>query len=204
MAKRTDATDDTTRAILYDGANLSQLGNLFRMDHRVLVEKLEKGGCKPSGERNGVNIYQVHEVAPYLVKPAYEIEEYIKRMHHNDLPKHLTKEFWAGLRSRQEYEQREGNLWPTTRVVEVIGGFMKMVKMSVRLMADSVDRQAELTDRQRHLVKSLGDGMLEELYRAVKEEFSKAPTNPEVIEDAENAIFEARGGDPKHEDDDEL
>lgn len=205
MAKRTDATDETTRAILYDGANLSQLGNLFRMDHRVLVEKLEKGGCKPSGERNGVNIYQVHEVAPYLVKPAYEIEEYIKRMHHNDLPKHLTKEFWAGLRSRQEYEQKEGNLWPTTRVVEVIGGLMKMVKMSIRLMADAVDRQAELTDRQRHLVKSLGDGMLEELYRAVKEEFSKAPTNPQVIEDANDAVFAARGGDaPKHEDDDEL
>jgi hypothetical protein len=79
-----------------------------------------------------------------------------------------------------------------------------MVKMSIRLMADAVDRQAELTDRQRHLVKSLGDGMLEELYRAVKEEFSKAPTNPQVIEDAENAVFEARGGAPKHEDDDEL
>lgn len=199
MAKKTDATDQTTRAILYDGANLSQLGNLFRMDHRVLVEKLEKGGCRPTGERNGVNIYAVHEVAPYLVRPAYQIEEYIKRMNHTELPKHLTKEFWAGLRSRQEYEQREGNLWPTTRVVEVIGGLMKMVKMSVRLMADSVDRQAELTDRQRFLVKSLGDGMLEELYRTVQEEFSKAPTNRTVIDAADDAVEAVR-----NEDDDEL
>jgi hypothetical protein len=190
MVKRTDATDTTTRAILYEGANLSQLGLLFRMDHRVLVEKLHS--CKPCGTRNNVDIYAVHEVAPFLVKPAYDIETYIKRMHHNDLPKHLTKEFWAGLRSRQEYEQKEGNLWLTTRVVEVIGGLMKMVKMSVRLMADSVDRQAELSDRQRFLVKSLGDGMLEELYRTVTEEFAKAPTNSSVIEAAENAVIESR------------
>jgi hypothetical protein len=109
-------------------------------------------------------------------------------MHHNDLPKMLTKEFWAGQRSRQEFEQREGNLWPTGRVVEVIGGLMKLVKMSVRLNADAVDRQAELTDRQRGIVKSLGDGMLETLYATVLEEFSKGPTNRAVIEQAENAV----------------
>lgn len=204
MVKRTEGTDDTTRAILYEGANLSQLGRLFRMDHRVLVEKLHQ--CKPCGTRNNVDIYDVAEVAPYLVKPIYEIEEYIKRMHHNDLPKHLTKEFWSGLRSRQEYEQKEGNLWATTRVVEVIGGLMKMVKMSVRLMADSVDRQAELSDRQRHLVKSLGDGMLEELYRTVIEAFRTAPTNPTVIELAEASVERAREQSAVAllEDDDEL
>ena len=184
--KRTEKTDDTTRAILYDGANLSQLGDLFRMDHRSIVAKIHK--CKPVGTRNGVDIYAVHEVAPYLVKPAYDIETYIKKMHHNDLPKMLTKEFWAGQRSRQEFEQREGNLWPTERVVGVVGGLMKLVKMSVRLMADAVDRQAELSDRQRNIVKALGDGMLEELYRNVIDEFGKQPTNPTVIEKAEVVV----------------
>lgn len=197
MAKRTEGTDDTTRAILYDGANLSQLGELFRMDHRSIVAKIHK--CKPCGTRNGVDIYAVHEVAPYLVKPAYDIETYIKKMHHNDLPKMLTKEFWAGQRSRQEFEQREGNLWPTERVVEVIGGLMKMVKMSVRLMSDAVDRQAELSDRQRQIVKAQGDGMLEELYRNVLDAFTKAPTNPAVIEHSERVVEEAR-----KDDDDEL
>lgn len=197
MAKRTEGTDETTRAILYDGANLSQLGELFRMDHRSIVAKIHK--CKPCGTRNGVDIYAVHEVAPYLVKPAYDIETYIKKMHHNDLPKMLTKEFWAGQRSRQEFEQREGNLWPTERVVEAVGGLMKMVKMSVRLMADAVDRQAELSDRQRQIVKAQGDGMLEELYRTVLDTFSKAPTNSAVIAQSEKVVEEAQ-----KDDDDEL
>lgn len=198
MAKATERTDDITKAIIYDGANLSQLGSLFRMDHRVLVEKLTKGGCKPNGTRNGVDIYAVHEVAPYLVRPAYDIEEYLKRMHHNDLPKHLTKEFWAGLRSRQEYEQKEGNLWPTSRVVEVMGGVMKLIKMSARLMSDQVDRQAELSDRQRAIVRSQCDGMLEEAYRTILEAFSTAPTNMDVIEQSEAMVAEVQG------DDDEL
>nr|DAI87191.1 MAG TPA: Protein of unknown function (DUF1441) [Caudoviricetes sp.] len=198
MVKRTEQLDPISKAVLYDGANLSQLGSLFRMDHRVLVEKLTKGGCKPVGERNGVDIYAVHEVAPYLVKPAYEIEEYLKRMHHNDLPKHLTKEFWAGLRSRQEYEQKEGNLWPTSRVVEVMGGVMKLIKMSARLMSDQVDRQAELSDRQRAIVRSQCDGMLEEAYRTILESFATAPTNMDVIEQSEQMVAQVQ------EDDDEL
>lgn len=198
MAKRTEQTDDITKAILYDGANLSQLTNLFRLDHRVLVEKLSKGGCKPCGTRNGVDIYAVHEVAPYIVRPAYEIEEYIKRMHHNDLPKNVTKEFWAGLRSRQEYEQREGNLWQTSRVVEVMGGVMKLIKMSARLMVDQVDRQAELSDRQRQIVKSQCDGMLEEAYRTILESFATQPTNVEVIEQSELMVAAVQ------EDDDEI
>lgn len=198
--KKTDRTDEISRAILYDGANLSQLTVLFRMDHRVLVEKLHK--CKPCGTRNGVDIYAIHEVAPYLVKPAYDIETYIKKMHHNDLPKMLSKEFWAGQRSRQEYLKNAGDLWPTARVVEVIGGVMKLIKMSARLMSDQVHRQAELTDKQRGLVRMMLDGMLEEMYHAIREALSTAPTNPEVIELGEKTIAEIEEGKP--EEDDEL
>lgn len=198
MVKKTEL-NDTTRAILYDGANLSELTSLFGMDHRVLVEKLHKGGCKPCGKRNGADIYSVRDVAPYIVRPAYDIEQYIKRMHHNDLPKHLTKEFWAGLKSRQDYEHREGNLWETARVISVIGGLLKLVKMSVRLMGDAVDRQAELTPRQRQIIKSQCDGMLEELYRTVMETFKKQPTNEAVIERANQTVVEV-----KEEEEDEL
>lgn len=174
MAKKSDNTDITTRAILYDGANISQLCVLFGLDNRTVVEKLHK--CQPTGLRHGVNTWRVRDAAPYLTKPLYDIEAYIKKMHHNDLPKHVSKEYWAGLRSRQEYELKEGNLWPTDKVVSVVGEFMKLVKMSVRLQADAVDRQDELTDGQRRIVKQLGDAMLEELHRTVVEAFTNART----------------------------
>ena len=178
--------DEASKAMIFDGMNLSQLGVCFRMDHRVLQEKLH--GVKPSGMRNGAATWQVHEVAPYLVKPIYDIEEYIKRMNHADLPKHLTKEFWAGLRSKQEYELKAGDLWPTAKVVQEVGDLLKLVKMSVLLMGDTVERSTELTERQRNIIKSLTDGMLKELHRTVLERFTHkeaADGNPTPAEDEE-------------------
>lgn len=192
--------DPETEAVLYRGANLSQLGIIFRMDHRVLVEKLID--CPPTGQHGGVNTWHIHVAAPYLVKPIYDIEAYIKRMNHNELPKHLTKEFWAGLRSKQEYQRLEGELWPTERVIAAVGGFMKLIKMSVRLMGDQVNRQSELSDRQRLIIRQQGDGLLEALHSAVIEQFSEKPTNPEVIEMATAAADELIA--PVQEDNDEL
>lgn len=169
-AKKGVSLDNESRAMLYEGCNLSQLGTLFRMDHRVLVEKLH--GVEPSGRRGNAVTYQVHEVAPYLVKPMYDIETYIKRMHHNELPKLLTKEFWAGQRSKQEYLLKEGDLWPTAKVVQEVGELFKLIKMQARLAIDGVERQTELTTRQRAIIKGIMDGMLRDLHTAVTEKFA--------------------------------
>jgi hypothetical protein len=167
--RRTSSLDDESREMLYDGLNLSQLSIAFRMDHRVLVEKLH--GVAATGERNGTETWRLDVAAPYLVKPHGDMESYLKRMHHNDLPKHLSKEFWAALKTRQEVEERYGDLWPTDRVVSVFGALAKLMKMSVRLMCDGVEQQAELTEPQRRIVKQQGDSMLEQMYAAVREQF---------------------------------
>lgn len=175
-AKKGVSLDNESRTMLYEGCNLSQLGALFRMDHRVLVEKLH--GVEPSGRRGNAVTYMVHEVAPYLVKPMYDIETYIKRMHHNELPKLLTKEFWAGQRSKQEYLLREGDLWPTAKVIQEVGELFKLIKMQARLAIDAVERQTELTPRQRAIVKGLMDGLLRDLHLVVSEKFADKPEAP--------------------------
>lgn len=189
-AKKGSTLDAESRAMLYDGCNLSQLGVLFRMDHRVLVEKLH--GVEPSGKRGSAATYRVDEVAPYLVRPMYDIETYIKRMNHNELPKLLTKEFWAGQRSKQEYLLKEGDLWPTAKVIEEVGELFKLIKMQMRLASDAVERQTELTPRQRNIIKALLDGTLRDLHTAVTEKFkakpetaSSRPSNPQTVDDDE-------------------
>lgn len=162
--------DAESKAMLYEGLNLSELGVAFRMDHRVLTEKLQP--CQPTGRRNGFPTWKINDVAPHLVRPLYDIETYIKRMNHADLPKHLTKEFWAGLKSKQDYELKAGDLWPTAKVVQEVGELLKLVKMSVLLMGDTVERSTELSEKQRGIIKSLIDGMLQELHRAVVEKFT--------------------------------
>lgn len=151
--------------VMFEGASLHQLTKLFRMDRRTISEKIRN--LAPSGKRNGSNIYLVHEVAPLLVKPKFDVEETIKRMHHHDLPKMLTKEFWAGQRSKQEFMLKAGDLWPTADVVKNVGELMKLVSMSAKLAVDSVERQTELTPRQRTIIRNLMDGMLKDLRQQV-------------------------------------
>lgn len=160
-ARRSNANDADTEAMLFQGANITQIAKLFRMDRRDVTPKiLDVPQC---GTRGGYPIYFIHEVAPHLVKPMYDIETYLKRMHHNDLPKNLTKEFWAGLRARQQYELEAGDLWPTDKVVEVLGEAFKQLRMSLLLMGDSVEREMAFTEKQRDRLQAMIDGALTEL-----------------------------------------
>lgn len=175
---RRDSLDEESRAMIFQGLNLSELGRLFHMDHRVLVEKLH--GVAPSGKRGKADTYLVHEVAPYLVRPIFDIETYIKRMNHSDLPKMLTKEFWAGQRSRQEYLLKAGDLWPTSEVVKNVGELMKLFAMSAKLASDAVERQVELTPRQRTIIRGLMDGMMRDLRAQVIKTFGGRVTQAEL------------------------
>lgn len=162
--------DDQSAAILYEGANMSQLSILFKMDDRVLKEKMY--GIQPCGKRGNAAIYDVAEVAARCGKLTEEqVDEAMKRLNHKDLPKELTKEYWAGLRSRQEYQSREKALWPTELVISVVGDIFKLVKMSALLAADTVERQAELTERQREIIRSGMDGMLVDLHSQIIKRF---------------------------------
>lgn len=186
-------TDDESRSIIYEGATLVQLGAIFKMDHRKLVRKLQDGNIKPckltrNARGQTVELYAIAEAAQVLVSPVVDIEQYIKSMHHSELPKMLTKEYWAGQRSRQIYEENEGVLWRTEKVVEEVGELMKLFKMNTLLLNDAVERQTELTDRQREIIRSLTNGTLKDLVKRVSDKF-KAPTTDvqrqEVIDDEE-------------------
>jgi hypothetical protein len=163
--------DKESAVMLYEGLNMTQLALLFEMNDKDLKMKMTRGGVESCGTRNGYPIYRVKEVMPFVVKPGYDVEEYIKKMHHNELPKMLTKEYWAGQRSKQEFLERAGDLWPTDKVVEKVGEFFKLVKMNVTLTTDAVERQVELSERQRTIIKNQMDGLLNDLHRAIQETF---------------------------------
>jgi hypothetical protein len=166
--------DDESTAVIYQGASQDQLMRLFKLDHRTAKRKLmeaRQGGVVPVTRRSGTDLYAIHEVAPYFCKPVFDPAEYMRNMDPRELPKMLSKEYWAGQRSRQEFEEKAGLLWKTEKIVEEVGELMKLVKMSALLMMDAVERQTELSDRQRGLIKSLTHGMLADLMQRVNSKF---------------------------------
>ncbi|ECV8069594.1 hypothetical protein ABQ22_24835, partial [Salmonella enterica subsp. enterica serovar Typhimurium] len=129
--RRSNAPDADTEAMIFQGCNITQLAKLFRMERRDITPKIMD--VPPIGERGGYPIYAVHEVAPYLVKPLYDVETYLRRMNFKDLPKELSKEFWAGQRAKQDFDIKAGNLWETEKVIEHFGEAVKVLRMSMLL-----------------------------------------------------------------------
>lgn len=184
-----DALDQTSASILYEGANMSQLCILFKADDRVLKEKMH--GINPVGKRTGVPIYAVHEVAARMGKLTVEqVDAAMKRLNHSDLPKLVSKEYWNGLRAKQAYELENGDLWRTTEVVHKVGEMVKTLKMELDLMSDGVEKQVELTSRQREIMLELIDGAKTSMLNALKEKFAPKvkKARPVVVEEEDDDL----------------
>lgn len=183
VGRRMQGIDAESAAMIYKGLTLSQLMVILEMDRRDLTKKIEAANLKPCGMNRGHPIYKLKDVMPLVVKPVYDVEAYLRQMNPQDLPKHLSKEFWAGQRSKQEFELKAGNLWPTEKVVSEVGELFKLVKMSALLTVDTVERQVELSEEQRGIIKRLMDGMLIDLHQTIVEKFSSKEVPNDKAED---------------------
>jgi len=188
--------DPVSKVMLYEGFTQSQLCILFRIDQRNLARKIHS--VTPIAERSGTALYDLMDVAPYLVKPAYDIEAYIKKMHSNELPKHLSKEYWAGKRSQQEYELKAGDLWPTHVVLQKVGELFKLVRMAALLAVDNVEREVETTEKQRHIMLTHMYGMLSSLREMIADKFKG---DVDIEEAPQAPVFDEIDEDEDEEDD---
>lgn len=172
--------DEVTSTLLATAtATMAQIAQLFETDAKTLPKRLK--GVIPKGTRSGYKVYSIREAAEYLVTPGYEIEDFIRQMSPQELPPLLSKEFWNGQNARLNYEKSLGNLWPTDDVVGAFGEVLNVVRMSVLLVADDVDREVGLTDGQRLIIRRIMDGMIVKLGQDITDKFKeyhahRAPT----------------------------
>jgi len=182
VGRKTDSAvmDETTKGLIYEGASISQLGQLFGLDNRTVSAKLGMR-VQPCGKRHGYPIYSVRDAAPFLVEQDLALDDleliaaYVQQLDPTRLPRQLTKEFWQAMLNKQKYEEQAGDLWRTEKVIEVFGELAKNIRTVLVLARDTVNNQAELSPRQHQVLGQVIDGILEELHAAVVKQCS-APT----------------------------
>lgn len=170
---RSARREGTANDIVFFGANVTQLAQMFGMAQETVRRNIAVGGIAPVGERRGVSVYKVAEVAPYLQKPAWSEEQWTRILTKYHLPNQLTKDFWNGKRAKQLYMMAAGELWHTDDVIDALSEVLKTVSMSLKLIADNVDREVNLTQRQREIINGLADDTLLSAREALIEQFSK-------------------------------
>lgn len=156
------AAAEVTSDLLATGeATIAQIAQLFETDAKTLPRRLK--GIKPSGRRSSYATYKIKEVAARIVKPGYSIEEYIRRMHPNEMPVGLMKEFWAGQKSRQSYERDAGDLYRTSEVVAAFSKALADARTSIQLFIDGIERETGITDPQRKVLRRRTDALIDDL-----------------------------------------
>lgn len=176
--KPTSEFDDQSRAMLFDGASISQLATLFGYDNRTVTKRIF--GLKPCGKRQGHPVYSVREAAPYLVDPIGDIEAHIKKMNHRDLPPLLLKEFWNGQMARLKFEKEQGYHWPTDEVHGHFASVFQTFRTRILLAVDLVEREAEMTDRQRNACKRILDTLMADIRLELIERFANEPKRSDI------------------------
>lgn len=144
--------------IVHIGATPTELGMMFGMTAQE-VNKRIVGKVVPNKTEHKLPRYLVGEAAPYLCNVEFDVEEYLKGMSPSKMPPGLQKAFWAALRERQDYEEANGDLWRTTRVVEVLGEVFKSINMTAQMFEDTVSQKTTLTAQQRQIIIELSDGL---------------------------------------------
>ena len=101
------------------GVTISWLAQAFGLNPVTVKARLRK--CPPMQRLRTGYLYDFRMAAPYLVKPVFDVKEYLKTMRPEELPTKLQEKYWSALMRRIKYEERAGMLWRTERVLTVLG-----------------------------------------------------------------------------------
>lgn len=163
--RRRAAAGADDRQVIYRGASVNQLADMFGMRPETVFRRV--AGIEPSGTgRNGVLIYRVPDVAPVLMRlpiTADMIREHIIRMKPSDLPPSLQKSYWDGALARHRYAKLAGELWETVEVLGCANEAFQTLRQGLLLLPDQLRGEIDLDDNQLSIVQQLVDALIEAL-----------------------------------------
>ena len=150
--------DPALRTLLYQGATARQLALMFGMEQTAVERRL--AGARSAGERDGRTIWRVKDAAAVLAPLPADVVGRVIRMNHMDLPPVLRKEYFDGQLKHMKLLELEGKIWRTEAVQQYVGTAFRDIKLEVQLIADTLERSTEMTERQRQIVAESVDGCL--------------------------------------------
>jgi hypothetical protein len=173
---------DKPEAVM-QGVTVGWLAQVFNFNHDQVKKKL--ANCPPLYRRKEGFIYDIKVATQYLVKPAFNIEEWLKNAKIEDLPIRLQTEFWNARNKRREYEIASGELWKTEDVFRVLSEIMQATKHAVQSWSANVERTAGLSEAQFKILQGMIDGLQNDLHQRIVKLASDPKTASVLARDRE-------------------
>lgn len=192
------------------GVTIPWLAEAFDMPEATVRHRMRNCPVKTTRKRGThmqVKLYDLRVAAGYLVAPRFTTKEYMARLKKNELPAQLQQAVWDALLKRQKWEENAGQLWRTDRIREVLGSTFQSMKFQMQLFIETMERQVEVTDAQREILRDSIDGLQRELYEKLVQNMQDKNT-PSQLSYLEEAFGETdtvadltRNYEPTFEDD---
>lgn len=195
-SRKTPSQEALSATNVKQGVTVNWLASVFGKTTEWVRQRLVD--CPPLSQHGKSFRYDIKVAAEYLVDPKVDINTYLRQMKSTDLPASLQKEIWDARLKRQKWEAAAGDLWHTQDVMAVLSSTFAIVKSTIQLWPDTVERQEGLTDDQRKLLIRLGDTLQDEVYHGLLDAARERSTRASI------ADIEGEDEDPDDDDDDEL
>jgi hypothetical protein len=157
--------DVESRAIIFMGASVNQLGAIFRTKPDRIQRLL--GDLRSVGTgRQGNPLYDLAEAAARIVPPEITpeaIDNYMRHVNHAHLPAMISKHYWDGKRARDRYLETVNELWFTDDIVRVASDSFQTLRTQLMLVPDRLRADGRLNDEQFRAVQRTIDDQIEEL-----------------------------------------
>jgi hypothetical protein len=127
--------------------------------------------------------------------PGTTWREIFSQLKKGDLPPSVNAEFWRAELNRQTFSEKAGDLWHTHKVERLLATAFKNCRQQIMLFADAVEAQTGITEDQRTLIRSMSDGLIQELGESLRSEFSfwDGSDDRESVEKTERELEENGG-----------
>ncbi len=169
---------DTGRVL--GGVTVSWLAEIFRMDPSTVKKKLKD--CPPVRSRKAGYLYDIAVASQYLIKPVFDVEEYIKGMKPSELPIHLQDQYWSAMIKRQKWEEKAGKLWETDKVIDVFSEFSIGIKSEIQMWVIGIDRRVGLDNNQKKELIDYCDRLQKNIYDKIQKMASMKNTASSIDE----------------------
>jgi hypothetical protein len=169
------------------GVSIAWLATIFRMDHTTVKRRL--ADCPEVGRTKGNSPrFDVAQAAGYLVKPKVDIKTWIKSLRPSDLPPYMQSEFWDAQNKRQKFEENAGDLWRTDKVIALYAETFKLLKDTMNMWVDNIQKREGLTPDQRRILVAEVDALQNEIYKKVAElqASRKTPSMMQEVDEIES------------------
>lgn len=146
------------------GVSIAWLMKAFRMGRATIEKKIR--GCQPIGKgKHGTPLFDLPEVAAYLVSPRVDLEEYLKGVKPDALPERLREAYWSAKLKQQRFEEKAAHLWRTERVLEVVSEILQNMRSKLQLIPEGVERETGLTPEQHQVIRDIVDAVQDEMFK---------------------------------------